>query len=89
MNQSLSDRKFHSLDDINLLEKYHICRQQSQCYLLIPPPPHPPIFPKLTFTNSSSILINLRQRTDSCYIILGIFIALISTCLFLFLFFFK
>jgi hypothetical protein len=67
MNQS-------DLENINLFE---ICQQQSQCYLLIPPP-RPPTFPQLFFPNSSSIITNLRQRSDLFFILLGIFI---STCL--------
>ncbi|CAF2831900.1 unnamed protein product [Rotaria sp. Silwood2] len=85
MNQSLSYREIHSFNNINLYQKYEICRQQSQCYLLIPPP-QPPIFPKLILNNSSSILINYRQHTQSFFIILSIFIALISLCLLVFLF---
>ena len=66
MNQSL----------LNLFQIYELCQQQSQCYLLIPPP-QPPIFPKLD--NSSSTLINFHQRLDSLFIILGIFIPLLFT----------
>ncbi len=84
MNQSLSDLELYSFNDINLFQKYEICRQQSQCYLLIPPP-QLPIFPKLFLTNPPSTLINIRQRTDSFFIIFGIFITLIFTCLLLFL----
>jgi len=85
MNQSLSDIELHSFNNIDVFQKYEICRQQSQCYLLNPPP-RPPIFPKLILINPSSTLTNLRQWTDSFFIIFGIFITLIFTCLLLFLF---
>ena len=96
MNRTLSDLKLNSLNDLNHLQTYEICRQQSQCYLLAPPP-RPPTIPELFLTttcklssSTSSTLTNLRQRTDSSYltiisIILGILIALTSTCLILFL----
>ncbi|CAF3818491.1 unnamed protein product [Rotaria sordida] len=84
MNQSISDQKFHSFNYIDLNKKYEICRQQSQCYLLIPPP-QPPIFPKLILYNSSSTLTNHQQYTQSFFIILNICIALISICLLVFL----
>lgn len=70
MNQSLSD--------INLIQKYEICRQQSQCYHLNPPP-QPPIFPKLISPNPSLTI-------HSFSIIFVAFIILITTCLLLFLF---
>ncbi|CAF0886175.1 unnamed protein product [Rotaria sordida] len=98
MNRTLSNLKISSFNDVNHLQKYEICRKQSACYLLIPPP-RPPTIPELFLTttcklslSSSSTLTNFRQRTttDSSYltiisIILGILIALTSTCLILFL----
>lgn len=97
MNQTLSDLQISSFNDVNHLQIYETCRKQSACYLLAPPP-RPPTIPELFLTTtcrisstSPSILTNLRQRsTDASYltiiaIILGIFIALISTCLILFL----
>jgi len=69
MNQSLLNPEFNS---------YELCRQQSQCYLLIPPP-EPPIFPKLILTK------NLHQQIDSFFIIFVVFITLTSACLLLFL----
>src|SRR5689334_2834978 len=69
MNQSLLNPEFDS---------YILCRQQSQCYLLIPPP-QPPILPKLILTK------NLHQQIDSFFIIFIVIITLISTCLLLFL----
>jgi hypothetical protein len=84
MNQSLLDLEFHVFNDINLFQKYEICRQQSPCYLLNPPP-QLPIFPKLILNNPPSTLTHLRQRTDSFFIIFGIFITLISICFLLFL----
>ena len=97
MNQTSSNFKIGSLYDINHFQKYEICRKQSACYLLVPPP-RPPIIPKLFLTStcklsssSSTTLANFRHRTiDSPYltiisIILGILIALTSTCLILFL----
>jgi hypothetical protein len=98
MNRTSPDLKISSLNDLNHLQKYDLCRKQSACYLLTPPP-RPPTIPELFLTttcklssSSSSTLTNLRQRTtDSSYltiisIILGILIALTSTCLILFLF---
>jgi len=80
-----------------IFQKYELCRKQSACYLLVPPP-RPPTIPELFLTttcklssSSSSTLTNLRQRTtDSSYltiilIILGILITITSTCLILFL----
>jgi hypothetical protein len=96
MNRTLSDLNLNSLNDVNHFQKYEICRQESACYLLAPPP-RPPTIPELFLTttcklslSSSSTLTTLRQRTDSSYltiiaIILGIFIALTSLCLILFL----
>ncbi|CAF0930743.1 unnamed protein product [Rotaria sp. Silwood1] len=98
MNRTLSNLKISSFYDVNHLQKYEICRKQSACYLLIPPP-RPPTIPELFLTttcklslSSSSTFTNFRQRpiTDSSYltiisIILGILIALTSTCLILFL----
>ncbi|CAF2343213.1 unnamed protein product [Rotaria sp. Silwood2] len=98
MNRTLSNLKISSFYDVNHLQQYEICRKQSACYLLIPPP-RPPTIPELFLTttcklssSSSSTLANFRQRstTDSSYltiisIILGILIALTSTCLILFL----
>ncbi|CAF1461305.1 unnamed protein product [Adineta steineri] len=79
MNQSLSD--------FDLSRKYAICRQQSQCYLLTPPPSLP-IFPQLILNNLSSTFENLPKNTDLCFI-LGIFIGLITTFLLLVLLIFK
>ena len=97
MNRTISDLKISSFNDVNHLQKYEICRKQSACYLLAPPP-RPPTIPELFLTtsckissSSPSILTNLRQRTtDPSYftiitIILGVLIALTSTCLILFL----
>ncbi|CAF0967477.1 unnamed protein product [Rotaria sp. Silwood1] len=77
MNQSLSNRKFHSFNSINSYQTYEICRQQSQCYLLIPPP-QPPIFPQLIVNNLLPTLTNHQQQTQSFFITLSIFITLIS-----------
>ena len=97
MNRTLSDLPISSFNDVDHLQIYETCRKQSACYLLAPPP-RPPTIPELFLTTtcklsstSPSILTNLRQRsTDSSYltiisIVLGIFIALTSTCLILFL----
>lgn len=97
MNRTLSDLKISSFNDVNHLQKYEMCRKQSACYLLAPPP-RPPTIPELFLTTtcklsstSSPTLTNLRQRTtDSSYltllsIILGVLIALASACLILFL----
>ncbi len=78
MNQSLLNLALYSV------QKYEICRQQSQCYLLLPPP-QPPVLPKLILINSSSTFKNLHYRTDPVLIIFGIFITLISAGLLLFL----
>ncbi|UJR28158.1 hypothetical protein I4U23_009412 [Adineta vaga] len=98
MNRTLSDLKISSFNDVNHLQKYEMCRTQSACYLLAPPP-RPPTIPELFLTTtcklsstSSSTFTNLRPRTtsESSYltiltIIFGIFIALASACLILFL----
>lgn len=97
MNRTLSDLKISSFNDVNHFQKYELCRKESACYLLAPPP-RPPTIPELFLTTtcklsstSSSTLTNLRQRTtDTSYltivsIILGLLIALTSTCLILFL----
>jgi hypothetical protein len=97
MNRTLSDLKISSFNDVNHLQKYELCRRQSACYLLAPPP-RPPTIPELFLTTTcklssttSSTLTHLRQRTtDSSYltiisIIFGVLIALTSTCLILFL----
>ncbi|CAF0963401.1 unnamed protein product [Adineta ricciae] len=97
MNRTLSDLKISSFNDVDHLQKYEMCRRQSACYLLAPPP-RPPTIPELFLTTtcklsptSSPALTNLRQRmTDSSYltilsIILGVLIALASACLILFL----
>lgn len=97
MNRTLSDLKISSFNDVNHLQKYELCRKQSACYLLAPPP-RPPTIPELFLTStckisasSPSVLTNIRQRTtDTSYltvlsIILGVLITLTSTCLILFL----
>lgn len=98
MNQTLSNLKISSFYDVNHLQKYEICRKESACYLLSPPP-RPPSIPELfskasckLSLSSSPTLTNLHQHTttDPWYltlipIILGILIALTSTCLILFL----
>lgn len=97
MNHTLSDLKISSVNDVNHLQQYELCRKQSACYLLAPPP-RPPSIPELFLTStckisssSPSVLANIRQRaTDTSYltvlsIILGILITLTSTCLILFL----
>ena len=97
MNRTLSNLKLNSSNDVNHFQKYEMCRKQSACYLLAPPP-RPPTIPELFLTttcklssSSSPTLTNLRQRaTDTSYltvisIVLGIFIALASACLILFL----
>ncbi|CAF4920261.1 unnamed protein product [Rotaria socialis] len=79
MNQSASsDRK--SLLLFNLIQQYEMCRQQSQCYGLIPPP-QPPMLPELILDNSSFTLANHRQYTKSFFITLTMCIVLISICL--------
>lgn len=99
MNRTLSDLRLSVLNDVNHLQKYETCREQSKCYLLAPPP-RPPTIPELFLTsstcqlssaNSPSILGNLRPRSDSSNltiisIVVGLLIAMTSTCLILFLF---
>ncbi len=80
MNQSLTNLVSHSINDIHLFRNYEICQQESQCYLLIPPP-RPPMFPKFLLPHPSSH----HQWTDSFFIIFGLFISLTCTCLLLFL----
>ncbi|CAF0861794.1 unnamed protein product [Adineta steineri] len=97
MNRTLSDFKISSFNDVNHYQKYETCRKESACYLLAPPP-RPPTIPELFLTttcklslSSSSTITNAHQRTtDSSYltilsIILGILIAVTSTCLILFI----
>ena len=96
MNQSLSDLRVSVFNDVNHFQKYETCRQQSKCYLLAPPP-RPPTIPELFLTNachlstssSPSVLANIRSRVDPSpnltmiSIILGLLIAMTSTCLIL------
>ncbi|UJR21291.1 hypothetical protein I4U23_024383 [Adineta vaga] len=70
---------------IDHFQKYEICRKQSQCYRLRPPPKLP-IFPKLIITNSSSTSTDFPLNLDFYFILLGIIISMISIC-FLFILF--
>lgn len=88
MNQSLISLELHSVDSINRFYDYETCRQQSSCYLLLPPP-RPPILPKLTLTNPSLSVTNLHQRMNSLLIIFALLITLFSTFALLFYLNFK
>lgn len=82
MNQTLLfDQYPYSFKRISLIKKYELCRQQSPCFLLIPPP-QPPMLPALILNNSSFTSTNHQHTSHSFFIILSLFIPLISICLF-------